>query len=599
MSAEEHYPLSGEDIDVIREDLLDGVPSVLIAADYNIPEGILLRAARGELDYEYDAEHPPLEYDPETAEWSIPEAYQQDPDPEPYTVENGRIWLPTHQVPPWARDDGEDDSSESSDNQSTDDSSDNAAATQTQTTMTNMTTTHADADGGNEQAHQTTVGNGNGETVAGTSPDDFGQIRTECWPSHIDPEDIGSELRQRIIQAAAMHRDWSQAQIARQLGTNRGNVSATLKKYWPTHPARTRGQNQDPALTVDEVDEIRRRLVAGGTSPKELAGEYDTSEGTIHHVAKGDREYSLEADHPPVAYDNTSKQWVVAEDREGERDTDPQDTTDETPTPPETLDLDDLTQEQERAILTAAVENPDWSQSQIAEHVDCDTPAVSNTLRVYWPTHPSVQTSDRSEPFTVEDVDKIRNRLLDGESLSDLATDLNVSNGIISKLARGAYSLGDAAETPALDHDQKAGGWLLASDAPEPEPEHEQEQENGNEPDTDTHPDADDITILAYGEDIFHYRDESGLAACGIWSADDNPSAPLVSLEREEAEKVADECPQCRIASRTTDELLDDIRAELGHPLKDEGTPLTQEELADVLARLRDQDQDQGEEGEQ
>lgn len=432
MSAETERPLSGEDIDVIRDDLLDGVSSFLIARDYGVEESLILKAARGNLDYEHDAEHPPLEYDPETAAWSIPEEYQEDPEPPDlgdglYTYGEGRLWRRTHQIPPWAADGGDSDEHDDADADADDTNTDQEEATQP--TMTNTNTTTADDADSTETQTQTTIGKDkNGETVAGTSPDDFGSISTECWPSHIDPTDVGGELQRRIIQAAAMHRNWGINQIANHLGCTKQHTRTTLQEHWPSHQALAEATGR--ALTVDDVDEIRRRMVAG-EPPSTLADEYDVTNPTIQNAAKGKSKYMAAAEHPPLEYDRSEQAWAIAE---GE----------------------------------------------------------------------------------------------DSES------------------------------------------------APEPESgsEYTPELESGSE-----------MVALEHFSEIYHSLDESGEARCAGQSADIRD--PLLRIARDEAEKVASECIYCRLDTRTSAELLDDIRAELGHSLKEEGAPLTKEELADVLLALR------------
>lgn len=93
-----------------------------------------------------------------------------------------------------------------------------------------------------------------GETVSGTSPDDFGEITTDNWPSHIDPSDVGTDLRKHVIEIAAMHQGKSQRQLADIAGCSSGLVSNTLREHWPDHPT-VGGYSRPSATDVPSSDE--------------------------------------------------------------------------------------------------------------------------------------------------------------------------------------------------------------------------------------------------------------------------------------------------------------------------------------------------------
>lgn len=317
------------------------------------------------------------------------------------------------QTPPWARDDEDAQASDSDDN-----SGDESNPEPDQTNMTD--TTPADPD--SEQT-QTTIGaDKNGKTVSVTSPDNFGEIKTECWPSHIDPSEVKSNRRRQIIQTAAMHRNWTQVQIARYVGSSSGYVSETLKEHWPDHPSRNSDaapsvpDDQIPSISTGEADDIRERLL-NGESGSRLAEEYDVSAHTISKVARGGGCYADGPSHPPVRYDASAREYTIIGD---------------------------------------SSETSGDSRDRGRESTGQPSDETSDGSSEQWPTKLAL---------TEDEVDEVRARLVFGESASALAEDYNTSTRTIHNAAMGKNSYPRVTSHPPISYDTSNEYWVIDDDS--------------------------------------------------------------------------------------------------------------------------------------
>lgn len=296
----------------------------------------------------------------------------------------------------------------------------------------------------------------------------------EDWPGHIIPENVKDDTHREIIRKAAAHPDWTQTRIAQDVGATKWKVNQILKEHLPTHPSRQ--SNQGPPIPPEEIDKVRHRLVNGSSSTDIIGPEYGVGPSTISELVKGERTYHIDTTTTPITYNQSDGWTFVDDDDEPEND----DSAEPRPvprskTPPDALNLNDFSRGPERDIMTTAVEHPDWTQKQIAKHVGCGTMQVSETLRVYWPTHPSLVPSGRSEPITSADMSDIRRRLLSGESLADVANDYRIDKGALGKLAKGEYSVGDDADVPPIVY-RNPTGWEVADNS-HTAPEESEEQQ--------------------------------------------------------------------------------------------------------------------------
>lgn len=122
---------------------------------------------------------------------------------------------------------------------------------------------------------------GSGETVAGTSPDDVGDVTTQVVPSHVDPESL-TETQAAIVEAVATNPTASRRSIADTAGCTPGTVTKTLAKLdlevdWADR-ARRRGDDATAdrleAMMAAQADDGAEADGASGAEPDEPTADY-------------------------------------------------------------------------------------------------------------------------------------------------------------------------------------------------------------------------------------------------------------------------------------------------------------------------------------
>lgn len=101
---------------------------------------------------------------------------------------------------------------------------------------------------------------GSGETVGGTTADDFHDTRTSLLPRHLHQEDL-TPLQTKIIEAAVSRSQATALDVAQASGASAQWVETVIGEYLPEHPA---GVAPEPDTHPDQV---RLTDFANGESP--------------------------------------------------------------------------------------------------------------------------------------------------------------------------------------------------------------------------------------------------------------------------------------------------------------------------------------------
>ena len=239
------------------------------------------------------------------------------------------------------------------------------------------------------------------------------------------------------------------------------------------------GSGDEWPPSFDDIDDIRQRLL-DGESAVEVAEDYPRGQATINAIAKGDYHHQSgeRADTPALEYQGPARYggWVIADDSDSDNDTGEW--------PPTPDDIDDIRQRlldgesavevaedypRGHAVINAIAKGERYLQ--LGERAD--TPALEYEGATWdgeWViADDSDSDNDTGEwPPTPDDIDDIRQRLLDGESRREVAEDYPAGDTTISRTARGEWhqNLGELADTPPLQHEGEPGHgeWAIADD---------------------------------------------------------------------------------------------------------------------------------------
>jgi len=169
-------------------------------------------------------------------------------------------------------------------------------------------------DGTQQYITERPYGDGDGETVGGSSPSDEGRVSTDSWPTAVDadPDEL-SDATEAVIRAAASPAlEWeSTAELSRAAAPDKDRTfaRAQLAHHWPGALERIKEDPRggDVSVTVDDVAEMRSRVLRG-QSANGIASDFGLSSNqTLRHI-RG--ETSLDLNNPP-ALKHTDDGWVV------------------------------------------------------------------------------------------------------------------------------------------------------------------------------------------------------------------------------------------------------------------------------------------------
>jgi hypothetical protein len=156
----------------------------------------------------------------------------------------------------------------------------------------------------------------NGETVAGTTDDDNGEVSTDTWPDAAPPRDELSEDQIAVIEAVAdPTNEWDSVQeVRRQTVPHRASNYAyrVLRHSYPEGYKRVRVDNRGSKkidLSEQDVRDIRHRLLNGETT-RQVAEDYNIWKQIVSEAARGERGPSV--DEPPVlSYERGGREWYI------------------------------------------------------------------------------------------------------------------------------------------------------------------------------------------------------------------------------------------------------------------------------------------------
>lgn len=144
------------------------------------------------------------------------------------------------------------------------------------------------------------------------------------WPDAVDVEPADLSVNKAdVIFTAAEFPEASNPEIAAKVGVDPSCVSRTLCNHWPE---RAPGSvMNDPLLTPDDVDEIRRRLLNDpDASVKSLAEEYEPKRASLGKYVRGERKH-VEPDTtmPPLRWNASAHEWQPITDESDDETTGP------------------------------------------------------------------------------------------------------------------------------------------------------------------------------------------------------------------------------------------------------------------------------------
>lgn len=289
-----------------------------------------------------------------------------------------------------------------------------------------------------------------GETVAGTTADDEGEVTMDHWPSAVDadPEDL-TETQERIIRAAARYPDAHPNDLADAADCHRVTVYSALREKWPerydqlTASTPSLGESGfESGLSEREVRDLRRRLLDGETA-RDLTDEFGVNRTVLADYAAGRK--IVNPDYPPpLEYDKSRQEWQPVD---GEDDT----IIGDWPAEIE-CDPDDLTDKQ-AAIIRAAAGDPGATAYELASRVDTSQSYAYTVLRDNWPErlNRGIESAEEVEPQTTTDTDDGQPT---GGAESDPDPDLKTDD-IIEKYSQSP------ADHEAHEHDETPAGVIL------------------------------------------------------------------------------------------------------------------------------------------
>jgi len=163
-----------------------------------------------------------------------------------------------------------------------------------------------------------------GETVAGSSPADDGDVSTDCWPTALDRADF-TGTQQRVIELLSDPVNRTGKEAAEGAGCHPTTVSQIRSKVRcyadpdevpfriPEEPSKTSVSPREYQLYKEReglaevrswnrhehTAELRRRLV-NGESLRQIAKEFDVSSATLSQNARQEGVSAVDTDVPPV-----------------------------------------------------------------------------------------------------------------------------------------------------------------------------------------------------------------------------------------------------------------------------------------------------------
>jgi len=156
----------------------------------------------------------------------------------------------------------------------------------------------------------------NGETVAGTSADDKGEVSTDTWPDAAPPRDELTDDEIAVIEAAAdPTNEWNTVQeLKRQVVPDRYRDYAgkVLREYYPEGHKRIKGIDEPSNkvnLSEQEIKAFRRRLLNGETT-HQVAEDHNIWKQIVSEAARGERGPSVN-EPPALTYERGGREWYI------------------------------------------------------------------------------------------------------------------------------------------------------------------------------------------------------------------------------------------------------------------------------------------------